>query len=281
MLYISPLTVVAFMLSLFGIAIAEEIRAIQVPETYDYVVAAKKVADKFQGNPGVFLHLGDSNTYANQNTAWARGGEGLTAPEKAFVAWSHGGKRNDNDGWYLASVDVPSGRSHTAASGVRADQYLTGGKGGLPPLAEIVKKYNPQLVLYLLGTNDLSAGRPTDKYIADVEKAIDLLEESGTVVILSTLPPYRGKAQEVDAYNIALRDLAKRKQLACIDLFGEMKARAGDQMEQNYLSKDGVHLSNEKARGPANEDNLRTCGYLLRCYLAVHKGMEVKEKVFD
>jgi len=32
---------------------------------------------------------------------------------------------------------------------------------------------------------------------------------------------------------------------------------------------------------PATEENLKKSGYLLRCYLAVHKGMEVKTKVLD
>jgi len=272
-----------FGLLLFCLALApaEDSKPIRVSVDEDYAPAAKKVASKFAGTPGVFLHLGDSITYANQNTAWARGGQGLSAEEQAFIAWTHGGKRNDLDGWYLASVDVPSGRSHTAASGVRADEYLQGGKGGLPSLAEIVKKHKPQLALYMLGTNDISAGRSVEKYIADVQKAVDVLEEAGTVTILSTLPPYRGKNKEVVTYNEALRTLAKQKQLPLIDLYAEMKARAGEQMEQSYLARDGVHLSHEQATGPANDENLRTCGYLLRCYLAVHKGMEIKKKIFD
>src|SRR5262245_2015222 len=91
-------------------------------ESYDYAGAMKTVAAKFKGKPGVYLHLGDSITYANQNTAWARGGQGQNNDEKNFLKWSHAGERNDADGWYLASVDVPSGRSHTAASGVRTDE---------------------------------------------------------------------------------------------------------------------------------------------------------------
>src|SRR5262249_20738748 len=153
-----------------------------------------------------------------------------------FLKWSHAGERNDADGWYLASVDVPSGRSHTAASGVRSDEYLKGGKGGLPSLADIIKKYNPQMALYMLGTNDISGGRPVRQYIADVEKAIDMLLANGTVVIVSTLPPYRGKAKQVEDYNAALRELAKKKQVPLIDLHAEMKARAGDDMEKLYLS---------------------------------------------
>ena len=183
--------------------------------------------------------------------------------------------------WWLASVEVPSGRSHTAASGVRADEYLKGGKGGLPSLAEVIKKYNPQLALYMLGTNDITAGRAVATYIGDVEKAIDALHANGTIVILSTLPPYRGKAKQVDEYNAALRELAKKKQLPLVDLHGEMKARAGDDAEKAYLSNDGVHLSFPFANGPATEENLKKSGYLLRCFLAVHKGMEVKAMVLD
>lgn len=249
-------------------------------ESYDYAPAMKKVAANFKGTPGVFVHLGDSITYANQNTAWARGGQGQSAEEKAFLQWSHAGKRNDTDGWWLASVDVPSGRSHTAASGVRSDEFLKGGKGGLPALAEIIKKYNPQLALYMLGTNDISAGRPVAQYSADVEKAVEALLANGTVVLLSTLPPYRGKAKQVEEYNAALRELAKKKQIPLLDLHAEMKARAGDDLEKAYLSNDGVHLSFQPANGPATEENLKKSGYMLRCYLAVHKGMEVKERVF-
>ena len=252
---------------------------IKVKEGHEYAAAMKQVAAKFKGKPGVFLHLGDSITYANQNTAWARGGQGQTAEEKAFLKWSHAGEKSDADGWYLASVDVPSGRSHTAASGVRADEYLKGGKGGLPALAEIIKKYNPQLALYMLGTNDISAGRPVAAYIGDVEKAVDMLLANGTVVIVSTLPPYRGKAAQVEAYNTALRELAKKKQLPLIDLHAEMKERAGADMEKLYLGNDGVHLSFQPANGPATDENLKKSGYMLRCYLAVHKGMEVKAKV--
>jgi lysophospholipase L1-like esterase len=244
----------------------------------EYAAAMKTVAAKFKGTPGVYLHLGDSITYANQNTALARSG-GL--PEgREFLKWSHCGERNEKDGWYLASVDCPGNRSQTAASGCRADEYVKGGKGGLPSLAEIIQKYNPQLALYMLGTNDVNAGRPVAQYVADVEKAVDALLTNGTVVIVSTLPPCRGKVPQVEAYNAALVELAVKKKIPIVDLYGEMKARAGNDLN-GYLQGDGVHLSFESAGGPANEANLKKSGYLLRCYLAIQKGMEVKAKVLD
>jgi lysophospholipase L1-like esterase len=254
---------------------------IKAPEDHDYVAAMKQTASRFKGTAGVYLHIGDSITYASPNTAWARGGQEQSAEVKEFLKWSHGGRKDGTDGWYLASVDAAAGRSHTAASGIRADEYLKGGTRGLPALPEIIRKYNPQLALYMLGTNDLTAGRPVEMYIADVEKAVDLLLDNGTIVMLSTLPPYRGKAPAVGDYNSALRELARKKQVPLIDLFAEMKARAGDEMEKAYLSDDGVHLTSVSANGPATDENLKKSGYLLRCYLAVHKGMEVKARVLD
>ena len=248
----------------------------------------RKVAARFRGTPGVYLLLGDSLTYASQSTSWARAGRDQTPEEAAFLTWSHCGERDERDGWYLASVDVPTGRSYTAASGVRADEYLRGGKGGLPPLAEIIEAYDPQIVLYLLGSNDIAAGRPVDRYIEDVEQAVDLLLENGTVVILSTLPPFRDRTAQVAAYNKAIRALARERRLPLLDLHAEMEARAGEAVEMCYLADDGIHLSAQPASeddpaapGPVDEENLAKYGYLLRCYLAVRKGMEVKDRVLD
>jgi len=129
-------------------------------ETWDYGPAMKEVAQKFSGVEGVVLHLGDSITYASPYTAWARGGEGKTPEDEAVLRWSHCGEQNDLDGYHLASYDVVyNDRSYTAASGVRADQYMKGGHRGLPPLEEIVTKYNPQIAIVMLGSNDVHAKR--------------------------------------------------------------------------------------------------------------------------
>ena len=243
--------------------------------------AMRRVAARFTGTPGVFLHLGDSLTFAGQNTAWARRGRDHDAAVAAFLEWSHCGARDATDGWHLASADVTPGRSHTAASGARADEYLSGGKHGLPGLAELIRAYNPQMALCMLGSNDLLADRPVDRYIRDVERAVDLLMANGTIPILSTLPPCRNRAEQVIRYNAALRALAASKHLPLIDLYAEMNARAGAEMELRYLGADGIHLSTEPAEGPASAENLGRCGYLLRCYLAVLKGMEVKARILD
>ena len=112
-----------------------------MPESWDWVTAQKTVGGRFTGTDGVTVILGDSNSYANQATRWVNYGKGHTDEEKAIMQWSHKGRKNDTDGWWLTSVDVQNGRSHTSASGVRADEYLKGGKHGLPSLDEIVKKF--------------------------------------------------------------------------------------------------------------------------------------------
>ena len=47
---------------------------VPLKQGWDYAPAMKKVAERFKGNPGVVLHVGDSITHANPYGQWARGG---------------------------------------------------------------------------------------------------------------------------------------------------------------------------------------------------------------
>jgi hypothetical protein len=58
----------------------------------------RRVAARFTGMQGVFLHLGDSLTFADQNTAWARRGRDHDAAVAVFLEWSRGGARDATDG---------------------------------------------------------------------------------------------------------------------------------------------------------------------------------------
>ncbi len=247
-------------------------------ETYDYAPAMKEVARKFKGTPGVILLMGDSITYANQNTAWAIAGNGQSAEVKAFLKWSHAGEKNDADGWTAARVDVENGRSHTASSGITTGEYLAGGHHGLPSLAELIKKYNPQIVIYMLGTNDVNRGVAPAAAAANVEKAIDALLANGTIPILSTIPPMKGKNAQVEAYNAALKSLGEKKKIPMLDLFSEMKAVNANLDE--WLS-DGIHPTFADPNGAPTLANFKKTGYLFRCYCNIQKGMEVKARVID
>lgn len=254
-------------------------------ESWDYAAPTKKIAAKFHGRPGVVLHIGDSITYANPYGQWARGGAGKSEADKAVLAWMHCGKEDDSDGWWLARFDHPSGgRSYTAAGGLRADESLAGAKG-LPPLAKLLDEYRPQIVVYMLGTNDVSAGRSLDAYRADVQKAVDLIAERGIIPIVSTIPPHHAQLEKSKSFNQAIREIAKARGLPLVDFEREILTRRPDDWNGTLLNKNDVHPTGGQAGATTSSaptaENLRNSGYLLRGWLSVQKIAEVKRRVID
>ncbi len=257
-----------------------------VRELWDYVAPMKKVAAKFRGRPGVVLHVGDSITYSNPYGQWARFGQGKTPEDQAALKWMHCGADDETDGWWLCRFDHPGGgRSHTACSGIRADEMLAGGKRGMPSLAGLLDKYKPQMVVLMLGTNDASAGRPLDAYRADMQKCVDLILGRRAVCILSTIPPHPGRGELAASYNNALRDLAKARGLPLIDLEKEILRRRPNDWNGTLLGKGDVHptasAGGAKPSSAPTAENLRNSGYLLRGWLSVKKIAEVKRAVID
>jgi hypothetical protein len=255
-------------------------------EAWDYTKSMKKVADRFQGRPGVVLHIGDSITYANPYGGWARAGKGQTDDDKAVLAWMHTGADNDTDGWWLARFDHPDGgRSHTACSGIRADQMLAGGFRKMPSLAQLLDTYKPQMVVLMLGTNDASENRKVAAFKADMEKAVDMILERGVICILSTIPPHHGKKELAKSYNDAQRQLAKARELPLIDYEQEILKRRADDWNGTLLQKNDVHPTVKQGEvtqtSAPTAENLRNSGYLLRGWLSVQKIGEVKRKVLD
>ena len=255
-------------------------------ESWDYPAAMRKVAAKFTGAEGVVLNLGDSITFASPYTAWARGGKGKTAEDDAILRWSHCGEESDRDGWWLAHAETGAGGGYTAAGGVRADQYLAGGFKLLPPLDDIITKYDPQVAIVMLGTNDAWQGRPVAGYAKDMDAIVSRLLAHGTVVILSTLPPLIDNLKLAEQYDDALWQLAQKHQLPVIDFYGEILARRpGMSWDGTLLQKGDGHPSAE-ANGVTPESeptpkNLRESGYLLRGWLSVKKLEQVKSRLLD
>jgi hypothetical protein len=257
-----------------------------IPEGWDYAVPMQKVAQRFHGRPGVVIHVGDSITYSNPYGQWARFGEGKTAADQAVLKWMHLGADDDTDGWWLCRFDHPAGgRSHTACSGIRLDELLAGGKQQMPPLAEMLKSYQPQMVVLMAGTNDASAQRKVEDYRRDAEQAVDAILEQGTICILSTIPPHPGQRKLADSYNQALRDIARKRGLPLIDFEQEILRRRPDDWNGTLLGKNDVHPTAEqggvKASSAPTDANLKQSGYLLRGWLSVQKIAEVKRKVID
>jgi lysophospholipase L1-like esterase len=273
----------ALLFLLTGTALDADIKAIS--KGWDYAPAMRKVAAKFTGKEGVVIHIGDSITHANPYSQWARYGKGKTARDVAICKWMHTGKGDNSDGWYLCSVDRPNGRSDTAVGGIRSDQFLAGGKSGIPPLKDLITKYNPRMVVLMLGTNDATAGRMVADYKKDMARAVDLILANGSIPILSTIPPYPGKEELVKTYNTALKEIGKARKIPMIDYWGEIIKRRPRDWNGTLLGKNDVHPTASQGGATAasepTEANLKNSGYLLRGWLSVRKIAEVKERVLD
>ena len=269
----------------FPSAYAQESTDKPIGESWDYTPSMKKIAAGFKGKAGVVLHVGDSITYSNPYGQWARYGKGRTNADKAVLKWMHAGANDATDGWYLARVDRPGGRSDTACSGIRADQMLAGGKSKMPALKDMLGKYKPQMVVLMLGTNDASSNRKVDAFISDMTKAVDLILGRKTICILSTIPPHPKRMKLAASYNKALRTLAKKRGLPLIDFEAEILKRRANDWNGTLLGKGDVHPTSKSggtsAADAPTSQNLRNSGYLLRCWLSVRKITEVKKRVID
>lgn len=250
-------------------------------ETWDYAPTVTAIAATFTGKPGKVVPMGDSITYSNQSSRWARNGAGRTPEEEALCTWMRAGQNDAANGWWLAADDQPSGRSWTAASGVTSAEYLKGGKGGLPPLAAILQQHQPQIALLLLGTNDVLRNVPAKDYLANMEAIYAACTAAGTVPVVTTIPPTsKAKEADVQAYNDGLYALAGRLKLPFLDLHGVFLQRGpGGSWQQNLLAKDGIHMSVDPAAGPATDENLKKCGALLKCWSQCRKVLEIKNKM--
>ena len=277
-----------FLLSLLLVArsIDDDQPATILSEDWNYVDEMTRVALRFKGREGVVLHVGDSITLAPEYGAWALRGAGKTLEDRAILSWMRAGGRDETDGWFLAAGVASMRRpSQTACGGIRTDEMLRGGKLNLPSLAEMVDRYRPQIVILMLGTNDIYARRHLDNYRVDIKMCADTILKRGAVCVLSTIPPYPARLRDSKAFNECLRSIARDLKLPLIDFEREILARRPNDWNGTLLGADDVHPSASSAGvSPESEPsarNLRESGYLLRGWLSVRKIAEVKKRVLD
>jgi hypothetical protein len=91
----------------------------------------KRLVARFEGNEGVVIHVGASDTIANPYTTWARQGKGETAEDEAVLKWMHTNANDKADGWWLCRHEVVSHRAYTAESGLESSWLFKGGARGL------------------------------------------------------------------------------------------------------------------------------------------------------
>ncbi|MGH7146154.1 MAG: SGNH/GDSL hydrolase family protein [Planctomycetota bacterium] len=257
----------AFLCGLMAPLAAEQTGADPVKhETWDYVASSRAILKKFTGKQGVVLHLGDSITRNSNYGLWAEQGRGKTAADQKILAWMHCGAKDDTDGWYLASHPNDSGNdssSWTASNGIRTDEFVKGGKNQIPSLAAILKKFNPQFVVLMLGTNDIWQKHTAEQAIAGIIPVIDACQANGTVVILESIPPNIINPAEAEKYNEQLYDLAKTRKMPFLDFYGEIVKRAPNgTWNGTIIGKGDVHpTSGHWVDQDPTEENFKRCGY--------------------
>ncbi|VTS05992.1 GDSL-type esterase/lipase family protein [Tuwongella immobilis] len=238
------------------------------------------------GRPGVVLHLGDSITYANPYGQWARSGSGQTDADRAVLKWMHTNARDDQDGWFLAANDHPDGgRSETACSGVRLDEFLAGGKRNLPSLEQMLTRYRPQMAVMLLGTNDVTAQRTVPAFRRDLLTAVGIFRKAKVIPILNTLPPHHHRPDLAKQFSQVIREIARTEQLPLIDLEAEILARRPTDWNGTLMNRNDVHpsasINGVTPTSAPTAENLRNSGYLLRGWLTVRKIAELKRAIID
>ncbi|PCJ60251.1 MAG: hypothetical protein COA79_08755 [Planctomycetota bacterium] len=252
-------------------------------ESWDWVSEMKTITASYSGATGKVVIMGDSNTYANQSSRWARFGTGKTTEETEISTWMHASNNDSTNGWWLAADDQPTNRSWTAASGVTSGEYIAGGKGDLPSLANIISSHNPQIAVILLGTNDLNASVTSTAFLSNMQSIYTACLNNGTIPVVCTLTPTNwGSADDYRAYNTGLINLAQTMKLPLLDVNNEfLSRRPGNTWLNTLINNDGAHMITTNSSGPATVDNLKSGGSLLRCYLQTHKIREIRNKVID
>ncbi|MEX1096734.1 MAG: SGNH/GDSL hydrolase family protein [Planctomycetales bacterium] len=260
------------------------------PQENDYAAAMQTVAQKFDGVQGVVIHVGDSMTIANPYTTWPRQGRGRTPEDLAVLAWSHtNSKDRQLDGWWLARTQAADNDhvAHTSAGGLTSKQMMEGGppSRNLPPLEKLLDKFQPQMVVIMVGAYDADEKLPVAEFKKYMAQGADLCLARHAIPILTTICPRHNALELTKGYNQALREIAKEKGLPLIDFEKEILRLRPDDWNGTIQRKNNIHLTaSEAGGGSMNEptaENLSKSGYHFRSYLTVKKIAEVKRTVVD
>jgi hypothetical protein len=159
-----------------------------------------------------------------------------------------------------------------------------------------LKKLNPEVVLIMFGTNDLTQLEPKE-YEEKTRAVVDRCLKNGSIVILSTIPPRSGLLDKSRQFAAIVRKIGREKQVPVVDYFAEILKRRPDDWDgalakfkdvpgseyevPTLIARDGVHPSYpQKYRGYSEED-LQHNGYALRSYLTLLGYADVIQKVLE
>ena len=260
--------------------------ASSAPPAPAWVEPMKAVHAKFTGRRGTFAMFGDSITVSL--AFWAPLAQGPTnlSPEGRDAlarvnAYMHAPCWRDWRGPAFGS----EGRRTTDWAAEHVDEWL--------------KELNPEVVLLMFGTNDLTAGGSVADYADATRRVVQRCLDNGSVVILTTIPPRSGHESRAAAFAKTARVIAEDMKLPIIDYHAEVlkrrpndwdgskppfKDQAGGDVYDvpTLISADGVHPSApQKYAGNFSDEALSRHGYNLRSHLTLLAYSDVIERVLD
>ena len=227
----------------------------------DWIAAMRAVHARFTGPAGTVAQYGDSITYSKAFFSALFWGEYKGEPKLAEFRKVVPQKCAD---W--------KGVGHANMSGWTVEQVAD-------DINTALKAENPEVALLMIGTNDL--GRQADPARKDFRTKLDHLVKAilanGTVVVLHTVPPRRGKMEAVEAYNKVIREVAVENHVPLIDYCAEVLARRPTDWDGSLIGGDGVHPSFvDPYKADFTDDGLNNSGYTLRNYLAVKMWHQIR-----
>ena len=263
-----PITAFVVLLSIAFLGhAADQPKATEAPA---WAKAMKKVHARFNGTKGTFACFGDSITVT-----------------MAFWSPLAGQPKNMPDDMVKAHKLVADYMKPDCWNKWKGPEFGNQGSMTIRWAHENVdgwlKKHNPEVVLIMFGTNDLGQLK-IDEYDKKSREVVDKCLANGTVVILSTIPPFSGRFEKSKEFAETVRKIARDKQVPLSDYFAEVVKRRPDDWDgrlpkfkdvkdvyqvPTLISGDGVHPSNPRMFQDYSEESLRSNGYGLRNYLTV------------
>lgn len=251
-----------------------------------WVGPMKTVRAKFTGGPGTFAMFGDSITVSLAFWApLAQDPKTLSPDGRAALARVNAYMRAPcwRD-WRGPAFGSDGGKTMAWA-----DEHVDGW----------LKELNPEVVLLMFGTNDLTAGGSVADYAAATRRVVQRCLDNGSVVILTTIPPRSGHESRAAAFAKTARAIADDIKLPLIDYHAEIlkrrpndwdgskppfKVEAGGDVYDvaTLISADGVHPSApQKHATDFSDEGLSRHGYNLRSHLTLLTYAEVIDHVLD
>ena len=245
----------------------------------DWVEPMKKVHARFDGRPGSFAQFGDSITVSRAfwtGLQW----EKKNMPPAMERAYERVAGHMLREGWDGKGPEQGNeGRMTIRWARENIDRWL--------------ERLNPEAAVMMFGTNDIGSV-PLDEYEQKTREVVKKCLDNGTVLILTTIPPRSGRAEQAAEYAEVVRRIARDMKVPLIDYHAEILNRRPDDWDgaaekfaayQGYdvptlIARDGVHPSNPKQYvGDFSPEALRSNGFTLRSYLTLMKYAEVIECV--